>query len=486
MKSIENDKKISGIRFRESNTISSLLITVFLISAFISCATYYEANYGFNQEFENGNLENALASLQNKSSDSKGKQQFLYDVNSGLVLSLLGRYEESNTSFEKAFLYGEDYRVNYVNEAASYLTNPNFTAYRGEDHEHLILLYYKAINYLKLGKIEEALVECRRLNIRLQQLSDRYQSEDKYKEDAFVHTLMGIIYQADKDYNNAFIAYKNALEIYKNDYIRLFKVEPPQQLKYDLLKAAWLSGMFDEFNYYKEEFGMEDYRYQPSEGGELVFFWHNGLSPIKAEWGINFVVSRQGNMAYFSNSDLGISFPFSLENYTDKDKNNLSNLEVFRVAFPRYIERPAYYQTAMIDYHGEKYSLELMEDINRIAFKTLQERMTLEFSKALIRVAMKKATEYEVKKADKTLGSVIGLINAITEKADTRNWQTLPHSIYYCRIPLAEGSNPIRLTIQNDKGVSTEYDFTYVVKKGETLFHTFSSLESGYPNYNFY
>ncbi len=462
----------------------AFVLTLFAVVS--SCATYYQANYNFNQEFENGNLERALASLQSKSSESKGKREFLYDVNNGLVLSLLGRYEESNEYFEKAFLYGEDYRINYLNEAASYLTNPNFTAYRGEDHEHLILLYYKAINYLKLGKEEEALVECRRLNVRLQQLSDRYSSDDKYREDAFIHTLMGIIYQSDKDYNNAFIAYRNALKIYNEDFTRLFKVQAPHQLKLDLLNTAWLSGLKEEFEQYKTEFGMEDYQYQPPAGGDLVFFWHNGLSPIKTEWGISFFIVRSGNMVYFNNPELGLSFPFSLENYSESDRKNLSNLEVFRVAFPRYVERPMYYQSAEVASDDKKFSLELMEDINRIAFKTLQERMTLELSKALIRVAMKKVTEYEVKRSDKTLGSVIGIINAITEKADTRNWQTLPHSIYYTRIPLKEGSNSVKLTIRTDKGVAHDYDFNYQLKKGETLFHTFSSLESGYPNYSFY
>ena len=79
---------------------------------------------------------------------------------------MMGRYEESNEYFEKGFLFGEDYRKNYLYEVASYLTNPMVTTYKGEDHEHLMLLYYKALNFLKLGKTEEALVECRRLNIR--------------------------------------------------------------------------------------------------------------------------------------------------------------------------------------------------------------------------------------------------------------------------------------------------------------------------------
>lgn len=462
------------------------VLIFFLVSLSSACATYYQSNLSFNQEFETGNLERALASLQSKSSEEKGKRQFLYDVNNGLVLSLLGRYEESNAYFEKAFLFGEDYRKNYLYEIGSYLTNPNFTPYRGEDHEHLILLYYKAINFLKLGKTEEALVECRRLNIRLQQLSDRYDSEDKYREDAFIHVLMGIIYETDKDYNNAFIAYRNAYNIYQNDYARLFNVRAPRQLKLDLLKSAQLSGLDQELEEYKKEFDMPDFEFRPPGGGELVFFWHNGLSPVKTEWGVNFVVSRQGNMLYFNNPDLGLSFPFSLESYSEQDRRGLSNLEVFRVAFPRYVERPPYFQRATLETVDGTEPLELMEDVNKIAFKCLQERMGLEFSKALIRVALKKVTEYEVRKSDRTLGSMIGVINALTERADTRNWQTLPYSISYCRVPLHAGTNEVKFRVENSKGGITEQSFTYQVEEGKMLFHTFSSLESGYPNLGFY
>ena len=452
-----------------------------------SCATYYQSNYSFNEEFEKGDLSKALATLRTKSAgEANGKKQFLFDVNNGLLLSLMGRYEESNNYFEKAFIYGEDYHINYLNEAASYLTNPNFTAYRGEDHEHLMLLYFKALNYLKLNKTEDALVECRRLNIRLQQLTDRYESENKYRKDAFVHTLMGIIYDSSQDYNNAFIAYRNAWEVYQDDYQRLFQMNAPDQLKADLLRTAWLSGMMDEFNSFKKQFGREDYEYNPKEGGELVFFWHNGLSPVKVEWGINFFITRRGDWITFSNPDLGISFPFNISGYNEKDRRGLSNLEVFRVAFPKYVERREYYTSSSIECDGQTYPLQLIEDVNKVAFKCLDERMTLELSKALIRVALKKVSEYQLRKEDRLAGSLLGLINAITEKADTRNWQTLPHSILYTRIPLKEGSNQITFTTSDGKGHSQNHDFTYVVKNGQTLFHTFSSLESSYPAYNYY
>ena len=464
-------------------TIKTVLILLFLFAQ--SCATYYQTNYTFNQEFESGDLPKALTSLQAHSSEANGKRQFLYFVNNGLVLSMLGRYEESNAYFEKAYLFGEDYRINYLNEAASYLTNPNFTSYKGEDHEHLLLLYYKALNYLKLNKTDEALVECRRLNIRLQQLSDRYSSDNKYRHDAFINVLMGIIYEKDKEYNDAFIAYKNAYQIYTNNYQQLFKLTSPDQLKEDILRTAYLSGLTDELESFKAQFDRQDYVYNPDDA-TLIFFWQNGLSPVKAEWGVNFAISRQGNTLFFSNNELGFSFPFAIDNYDEKERNALTNLRVFRVVFPKYLERPAYYSDAYLKTDDGKLPLQLLEDVNKIAFKALEERMVLEFSKALIRLAVKKATEYEVRKEDKALGSVLGIINAMTEKADTRNWQTLPHSIYYARVPLKEGENNVTLSLKDTHGQVSEHPFKYVAKKGQVLFHTYSSLESEYPNYGNY
>jgi len=175
-----------------------------------------------------------------------------------------------------------------------------------------------------------------------------------------------------------------------------------------------------------------------------------------------------------------------MESHNDRDRNVLANMEVFRVAFPKYVERPPYYSRATISLDGDALPLQLLEDVDKIAFKCLQERMGHEFSKALLRVALKKAEEYELRKKDKTLGSVLGLINAMTEKADTRNWQTLPHSIYYCRVPLKEGQNTLTFTLKTIDGKTSDHTFTYNVKKGQTLFHTFSSLESSYPGYPAY
>lgn len=446
-----------------------------MLGVMSACASYFRLNESFNKAFANGDLEAALH-LAEKHDAGWERTRFLSYVNAGLILSMMGRYEDSNVQFEKAFLFGEDYRVNYVTEAASYFTNPTITVYRGEDHEHLLLLYYKALNYLKMGDKDDALVECRRLNIRLDQLNDRYNGENKYQRDAFIHTLMGIIYEANDDYNNAFIAYRNAYNIYKDDYSQLFQTPVPEQLKKDLLNTAWWTGFQDEFDYYKKEFGMEDYKPDMPEA-ELVFFWQNGLCPVKEEWSINFAVTEPGDKTVvFANDAMHLSFSFPLEN--DDDRDQLKSLQIFRVAFPKYVERPVYYTAASLSKDGTDYPLELTEDVNKIAFHSLDERMALELSKGLLRAALKKAAEMGVRKKDETLGAVLGVVNALTEKADTRNWQTLPHSINYARIPLREGRNEVTFERRTSDGTVAVDHFVYHAEKGETLFHTYTSLES--------
>jgi hypothetical protein len=206
---------------------------------------------------------------------------------------------------------------------------------------------------------------------------------------------------------------------------------------------------------------------------------------VKDEWSVNFVINHgTDNVVVFNNENLGVSFPYTLDK--DKEKSDLKNLEVFRVAFPRYTERPVYYQSACLELDSATYNLELAEDINKVAFYSLKQRMFEEFSKGLLRAALKKATEHSVRKEDDRLGAVIGLMNAITEKADTRNWQTLPHDIHYARVPLKEGANDVKFSLQTPGQKNTIYNFTYQAAKGQTLFHTFSSLESTPAPYRYY
>ena len=454
------------------------LLLVFIVCLWCyTCATYYQKNAKFNQLFQKGKLAEADKVLAKNKKAEHNKTKLLYYFNRGLVAHLMGQYEASNRFFEQAYVTHEDFRAKLLNEALAFVTNPNFTEYRGEDHEVLLVHYYKALNFLQLGQPNEALVECRRLNIQLNQLSDKYKSNNKYKRDAFIHMLMGLVYQANGYYNNAFIAYRNAVEIYQQDYQRLFGLKVPEQLKKDLIYTAYKTGFHDQVRKYQQEFRISYIPEDDTNTGDLVFLWNNGLGPIKSEWHVNFVILRgAGGIVTFTNEELGLAFPFPLGG--GSGTGTLSDLEFISVAFPKYVARPLLYNKAVINADGHTYPLEIAEDINAIAFKVLKQRMVWEFSKSLLRVALKKTAEYQLRKQNDLLGAALGVFNLATEKVDTRNWQTIPHTIYYTRVKLPKGMQQVtfKAFLKQKNQLSLHKNFSFHIKPTQTVFYSFSSL----------
>jgi len=452
---------------------------IFALTAIVGCATYYQSTLDFQEHFVKGELEQANQTLDKNKKARKGKNRLLYFLQKGVVLQMLGEFEESNTYFERAYIFSEDYRQNYAEQAAALLINPSAKPYLGEDHELVLIHYYKALNYLQMEQYEEALVECRRINNKLNELNDRYENrKNRYKRDAFAMNLMGIVYEASGDINNAFIAYRNAYDAYVEDYNEYFETDAPNQLKTDLLRAAHLNGFTEELERFEQKFSMQ---YQPreSEGGELIFFWHNGLGPIKSEWSLNFfIVKGQGGVVVFANEELGLSFPFPLA-VVGEGSGGLGDLKFIRVAFPKYMERKPYNQSAELTLGNTTYKLERAENINRIAFTTLDDRMVREFANSLLRLALKQVAEGQTRKLNQNLGALLSVINAVSEKADTRNWQTLPYEISYARVPLKKGSNNITLTTYSSRmNRQGSENFEFKAESGETIFHIFHSLDS--------
>lgn len=443
-----------------------------------SCMSYYQTRYAFHKNFENGNLPAAEQALLKDKKGPRRNTKLLYHLNLGTVNAIMGKYERSNAFFEQAHRIGENYRVNYLKEAASFLVNPMVTQYKGEDFELLMIHYYKALNFLKMGDKEAALVECKRMNIKLNALGDKYKNvEGKYHKDAFVHNLMGIIYEANHDHNNAFIAYRNAVDVYQGTYKKMFGLDVPDQLKKDIIRAAHLTGFKEEKARYEKMFG-QTYQPLPKGGGDLVFFWHNGLGPIKTEWSINFNILRgEGGNVIFKNDQYGWSFPF----YIDDDRyqnSGLEKMEFIRVTFPKYIPRSPVYQGATLQWNNQTYPLNQAENVSKIALKSLEQRMLYEVGKSLLRLALKKGGEYALRHQDKNAGAaILSAFNAVTEKADTRAWQSVPHSIYYTRVHLPEGKQSVQFTPKGN-GQGKTYNFNFDIKRGQTYFHTFHSLDA--------
>jgi hypothetical protein len=461
-------------------TVFCMMLMCVLLTA---CATYYQKNLQLMTAVYTGKLDQAEALLNNPKLAKEKRNILLYYLNKGTILWMNGKPTESNKYFQLADFYVEDYHKNYLEYAASFLTNPNIEPYNGEGFEQILLHYYATMNYIDLGLLDDALVECKRMQQKLTRITDLYHGKNKYKRDAFTNTLMGVIYDAQKDYNNAFIAYRNAYEIYRDDYQRMLGTNIPRQLKKDLIRTAYLTGFTDEGQKYEQEFQM---RYQPEnpEYGSLVFFWNNGLGPIKDQWSINFIIAPQGNgWIKFYNTELNLSFNFFVGD--DKNKNdNLAALKVVRVAFPKYVTRNPLYTRGFLSYDSLSITsyFDIGEDINAIAHRSLSDRMGKELGEALLRVALKQAAELALRKQNEGLGVALSLVNAATEQADTRNWQLLPYSINYTRLSVPAGKARFSLnTSSANNAYSENNSFLFTIKKGETTIGSFQTLQfSGY------
>ncbi len=456
-----------------------LLPAAFIIS---SCATYYQKNSSLMSAVYKGDLKSAEELLKDDNKWMKpARNKLLFYLNKGTVLWMAGKNRESIKYFTEADYFVEDFRKNYAETFVSFLTNPNYTTYSGETFEQIMIHYYNTMNFVQMGDYENALVACKRLIETQQRITDRFKGKNKYKRDAFGHTLLGIIYDASGDYNGAFTAYRNAYDIYKEDYTVNLATPAPLQLKKDLIRTAYLSGFSDEVEKYEGEFGLkrEDVK---RENGNVVFFWNNGLGPVKDQWSINFtVIPAGGGWVHFTNWDLGLNFPFYVGN--QDDRNSLTALKVIRVAFPKYVTRKPVFETgALKDSLGNEYKLDMAEDINAIAYRSLEDRMLKEMGESLLRLALKQATEAALRKKNEAAGMALSIFNAVTEQADTRNWQLLPYSIYYTRVSLPEG--PQKLTLHTSGNNQSETNtFFFQVKKGKTVVQAFQTLQfSGYAD----
>ncbi len=451
------------------------------------CASYNDRILPYYKNVSAGNYKAAETELDKNSLIQKPRNKLLFLMEKGRISQLNGEYEASNRYFNEADQMLEQGLTSATDEAVGALVNPMEQRYKGEDFEKFMIHYYKALNYMYLHNIDEAVVEARRITLQAQQQGDKFNNKDnRYSNDAFSLMLQGMLYESNNDVNNAFISYRNAAEIYLKSSDKTYYGTPmPLGLQQDVIRTAKLNGFTTEADEFEQAFGFKYDIPKPSDGGELILFWENGLAPVKTQVDLFFSLIRNDNGdLFFTDAAGGIVVPF---NYSgDRYKVNTKSVESLRVAWPKYVAQTPYYSGAVITNNQKQIPLEKAEDINQLAFKTLQERTLKEIGKTLSRLAVKKIAEYSVRAAAKDnngnnnsllqgIGYGIQLYSLLSEKADTRNWQSLPSYISYARIPLQKGENQISLTLKNSHGAD-EVKTIKVNGTGRLQFYNYSSL----------
>lgn len=425
-------------------TVKYMIIALLFTVTLQSCATYYDKSRQTESALLANDYTKAKKSIQSNKFLKKKRNQLLFHLEMGKISHLNAEYDTSNYHFNQADDLMRE--INAVGDyAVSTLANPSLQKYRANPLEKIMIHYYKALNYLQLGNMEDAVVEARQINLKQQALFiNKNGKENKYSQDPFGLTLMGMIYEADHDYNNAFIAYRNAYEFYETS--TLFKNQMPQNLGNDVNRTAKLSGI----NY---SVASQSEMNTKGDGGELILFWENGLAPIKREKNMVFTLNKGNKKGLYIFSDMGntIQIPINYDFESSSEGFDPADIGVLRIASSYYESRGQLNHTAALKVNGSDFKFNLGENIEQLSFEIEKENYFKDLSQRLIRMVLKKMAEIKLAEQNEVAGLALGITNVVMEKSDTRNWQSLPNQIHYARIPLKKGQNTITLTLENGK-----------------------------------
>jgi len=402
-----------------------------------ACATYTDWVGEMERQIAARDLTGALRILDERAG-GRTRDTVLYDLNRAMLLRMAGDYAESNAAFEQAKDAIERLDAVSVREQAGALAvNDMMRSYTGAPFERVLLHVYAALNYLELGRPDDARVEILQLDVLLGQ-------EQARAGEAFARYLSGMIFEALGQYDDAMIAYRQAYTAYRRDG---GAVPPP--LGRDLVRtAARVGGMADELSRYRAEFGVtEASPGPPGDEGEVIFLLHSGLAPLMRDALIS-APTRDGKL-------VTVSMPYY-------------ETRVPRVTGARVVSGTSVAVTA------------LGEDVAAVAEETLEHDKPLILARAVARAALKLEASKKADKEDDALGMMVNIAGVVSERADTRSWSTLPGRIYLARLPLAAGRHQIHVELTGGiAGVAAARDYDVELAPGQKRFLSLHWVSAG-------
>ncbi len=462
-------------------TLQRVLAVFMLVPVLFSCATYNKSMNAYYADLREHNYEKAMRSIENNKLIKKNRNALLYNLEMGKLYRLQNDFANSNLHLNLADGMMESNRKTLADVALGNLLNPMRQTYRGEDHEQFMMHFYKTLNYAALGKTEDAVVEARRITLSSNTQGDKFiNKESRYSKDAFALNLQGMIYEMAGDINNAFISYRNAVEIYVKADNNYYGVKMPEQLQQDFLRTSAAMGFSIESQY--EKILNVSYNNTSVENGELILFLEEGQAPVKEEKTFFLTAGSNGisSFNYIDGNGNNANFNFNASNYGIAE-DKITSLRTFKLSLPTYSIQYSQPQNIIVSNNENNYTPQLAQNVNSIAINVLQERFLVEMGNALARQITKKllekgteavaegiarstdkreakdttASEKEktekkkedrINRAGEIAGLAMNIFNTINEKADTRNWQSLPAFVSYVRIPLKAGENTINIS----------------------------------------
>lgn len=417
--------------------LSALKISIIALMAIslFGCSSFLAESEKTKNLLRQGQIAEAVSELQKKSSQ-EGKDQLMYMLDYAMALQIVGDYKESASAFIKADQLIEEKDYHSVSQIiGSTLGAEEMIQYKGESYEKFLINSMNAINYLMLGDLDSALVECRRINTKIS--SFKAEGREPYELSPFARYFAAMIWESQRKYDDAYIEYEGA-----------YKLDPTiSGIRADLIRSARLAGRDQTLAKWKKEF---------KEDKEALL-----AEIIEKKEGELVVIFQQG---------------FGAKKVPRYDEPRFPTL---KSEFLKTIAAQVTVTPSTVKLNEMTTKTQTVYDIDQMAMTTLNKDYSALVARRVGGVAVKAVVSEQIRQKNDLLGNVAWIAMNIADRADLRQWSTLPAKIQVARIFLKPGKYDVKIQGIDYSGYPTQDAMpsqTIEIKTGKKVFVNFRSL----------
>jgi hypothetical protein len=397
-----------------------------------------------------GGYDSVVVGLEKARKDKQygEKDRVVYFVDAGLAYHYAGRFDTSNVRLNDAENAAEELFTKSISKAAlSLVLNDNALDYSGEDYEILYTNLVKALNYLERDNFEDAFVEIRRANLKLDLLEQKY-------ADAAQAFQRG----AEKDKDSVKIDYEaKPVRFHNSAFARWLSMHmyaasgkySDADLDRDLLRNAF------ETQPFIYGFSPPETRYESDSGGVLSVVALAGLAPVKQALELRIRTDKDLDLVQVMYTD-----PQLGETEYGHIPLDVSEDYYFDFAIPQLVDRPSQIARIEVYANGEHVGqLALLEDVGAVARETFEAKKSLIYLRSVARAIAKGLVAHKQKEEVDTGGlggwlkkAAIDVITDVTENADLRCGRLLPGRIFVGDFVLAPGQYDLSVEFFDQAG----------------------------------
>lgn len=425
---------------------------VYLLGLVVFCSACAAPSLRYKSEVNHllaqGQFKAAGEKVAAKSRQMYAKQDnVLADLDQAVLLHDAGFPQESDKLLARAQdRIQELYTTSVSKSTARLLVNDLTLPYDVANYERAYTYFYRAMNFLDVQNLTDAAVEARKASAFLDAL--RGGKKQGYNDDPFVQYFSSLIFESVGQRSDARLCRDNSLKAYQN-LSGLLQISAP-------------------------EFTVP---VNADELGEVILLHYNGLLPLKKTETVQLSWNRIWAILDTSQETRN-GLPPQVENALRTGWMG----HAVTLSFPALEPQPYTIVSSFVQVGGQRYRMQKMADLSAAAKADLEERLPGIWFRTATRAVTKQIAAEQARQAARSsskeegvgelAGLFINILGATLEKADTRQWFTLPAQIFMTRLFLPPGSQNIQLLFRDGYGnIVGEHTFENVrIERGKRVF----------------